>query len=318
MAILSWFRRGKPAAANMAITGSGALRFISIGNFYGRCEPSPNGRYMLAWRDGDGAGRGGARSDGKGRYLLIDQDRVIADGQMERPNDGHVADNGVFVLNDWRFFTSELRGTFCAFRPDGTEILRRKFLANLYNCGISRDGRLACCQTCNSPSERDSSMLTLFDLDKAVEIASWHPESGWATGYNFSVDGAHLSLTYNQGPPLLYTSAGEFVDRPLWIESSLDRGDLYMVQRVIKETHPRPEGAFAQRLVGCIDKGLAAVRADDLRTRAFGLKLKATCLDGLEDWTVALTIYEEALALDPKLGVKRRIEQLRRKLTPHA
>lgn len=316
MAFLSWSKGGKPAAADMAITGSGALRFISVGDFYGRCEPSPNGRYILAWRDGDGAGRGGARREGKGRYLLIDQNRVIADGRMERPNDGHVSENGVFVLNDWRFFTSELRGTFYAFRADGTEILRRKFLANLYNCGISPDGRLACCQTCNSSSERDSSVLTLFDLDRAVEIASWPPESGWATGYDFSADGAYVLLTYNQGPPLRYALTGEFVDRSLWIESSLDRGDLYMIQRVIKETHPKPEGAFARRLVDCINKGLVAVCADDPRTRAFGLKLKATCLDGLEDWTSALANYEEALALDPKLGVKRRIEQLRKKLAP--
>lgn len=317
MSILSWLRGDKPVRAKTEITHSGGLTLIAIGthHFYGQSVVSSNGRYTLAWRDGNDEGtRGGARSEGKGRYLLIDGDHLVVDGRMERPNDGQVADNGTFVLNDWRFFSNELRGTFYAFRVDGTEILGRKFLANLYSCGVSRDGRFGCCQTCNAPSERDGSVLTIFDLEKAVEVARWRPESGWANAYDFSADGVHILLIYKYGPPLRYTLSGEFVDRELWVQSSLDRGDLYMLQRVIKESNTNPEGEFARRLIACADKGLAAIPTDDSRTRAFGLKLKAICFDGLEDWRSALAAYEEALALDSKIGVKRRVEQLRKKL----
>lgn len=316
MSILSRLRGDKLVRAKIEITHSGSFASIAVGSdrFYGQCVASANGRYTLVWRDGNDEGsHGGARSEGKGRYLLIDGDHVVADGRMERPNDGHVSDNGIFVLNDWRF-ANELCGTFYAFCPDGTEILHREYLANLYNCGVSRDGRFACCQTCRAPSEHDSPVLTIFDLEKAVDVARWRPESGWARAYEFSADGAHILLTYNEGPPLRYTLSGMFIDRGLWIESRLSRGDLYMVQRLIKETPTTPEGEFACRLIACVDKGLAAVRADDPKTRAFGLKLKAICLDGLEDWTAALAAYEEALALDPKVGVKRRSEQLRNKL----
>lgn len=319
MSILSWLQGSRPAGSNFQVTQNGSLSFIDVAShrFHGQCKTSPNGRYIIAWRDGNDAGtRGGARTEGKGRYLLIDGQTVVADGRMERPNDGCVADNGAFALNDWRFFSNELRGTFYAFRADGSEILRRKFLANLYNCGISREGRFACCQTCNSSSERDSAVLTIFDLEKAAEIASWPPESGWAMSYEFNDDGASVALRYREGPPLRYTLTGEFVDRLLWIESALDRGDLYMVDRVIKETHPKPEGEWARRLMASAEKGIAAIRADDQRTRAFGLKLKANCLEGLQEWQAALTVYEEALSFDPKIGVKRRIEQLRKKLAP--
>jgi len=318
MAILSRLFGGGAATPEVAIQASAlGTNFIDIPShrFYGQCQSSANGRFTIAWRDGNDEGtRGGARSEGKGRYLLLDGKVVAADGRLERPNDGKVADNGTFVLNDWRFFTSELRGTFCAFRRDGTEILRRKFKANLYNNGLSRDGRYACCQTCNSPDERDSSVLTIFDLEKGLEVVSWRPESGWANGYDFSDDGQHIFLSYQQGPPLRYTLAGDFLDRSLWVESALDRGDLYMIDRVIKETHPKPQGAFARRLIESADKALLAVRSDDPRTRAWALKLKGTCLDGLEEYPAALACYEQGLALDPKLGVKRRIDQLRKKL----
>ena len=320
MSVFSWLKGDKPLpSTGIAIRDSGGLSFITVQSlsFYGCCERSANGRYIVAWRDGNDEGaHGGARTAGKGRYLLIDADRVVVDARLERPNDGHVADNGCFVLNDWRFFTNQLRGTFYAFQVDGSEILRQSFRANLYNCGIARDGRFACCQTANSDSEKDSSVLAIFDLEKGSEIARWQPESGWASRYTFSDEGTHILLGYNQGPPLRYTLAGDFVDRALRIDSSLARGDLTMIQRVIKETHPKPQGAFAQRLVACIDIGLAAVPANDPRTRAFGLKLKAICFDGLEDWRAALAAYDAALALDPKLGVKRRIEQLRKNLAP--
>jgi hypothetical protein len=319
MAILSRLFGARAAEPEAAIRPSAlGPNFIDIPShgFFGQCQSSPNGRYTLAWRDGNDEGtRGGARSEGKGRYLLLDGKAVLADGRLERPNNGKVADNGIFVLNDWRFFTGELRGTFCAFRGDGTEILRRKFKANLYNNGLSRDGRYACCQTCNAPNERDSSVLTIFDLEQGKEIASWSPESGWANGYTFGDDGQYIFLSYQQGPPLRYTVAGAFIDRDLWVQSALDRGELFMIDRVIKETHPKPQGDFARRLIQSIDKALSAVGGDDARTRAWALKLKGTCLDGLEDYAGALACYEQGLALDSNLGVKRRIEQLRKRLT---
>ncbi|MBI1331233.1 MAG: hypothetical protein GC166_15155 [Alphaproteobacteria bacterium] len=312
------FGRRSAAVDKTVRTTSFGATFIDIPSraFYGQCSSSPNGRYTLAWRDGNDAGtQGGARASGKGRYLLLDSDVIIAEGRMERPNDGKVADNGTFVLNDWRFFTAELRGTFYAFRPGGSEILQRKFKANLFNNVLSRDGCYAVCQSCNSPYERDSSVLTVFDLEKPGEIAAWRPESGWANTYAFGDDGATVSLSYREGPPLRYTLVGEFLDRTLWVDSALDRGDLYMIDRVIKETHPRPQGAFARRLLASTDKALAAIRADDPRSRARAPKLKGICFDGLEDFPAALRCYEEGLALEPKLGVKRRIEQLRKKLT---
>jgi hypothetical protein len=81
---------------------------------------------------------------------------------MPRPNDGKVEDNGVFILSDWGSIET-LNGTFAAFCPDGTPILSRKLKANLFNNGLSPDGRWAVCQTANAPSD-DSGRLFVFDL----------------------------------------------------------------------------------------------------------------------------------------------------------
>src|SRR3546814_4600282 len=85
---------------------------------------------------------------------------------MERPNDGKVADDGTFILNDWGS-RDALAGTFMAFARDGRPILKRDYAANRLNNGLSPDGGLAVCQTANAPGSPDSSLLTVFDLTEA-------------------------------------------------------------------------------------------------------------------------------------------------------
>ena len=152
--------------------------FVTIPShdFYGFSSRSPNGRYAVAWLDG------GPDQSRRGRWLFLDGEQVVAKGAMPRPNDGKVADNGVFILNDWGAIET-LSGTLKAFGPDGKSIFARKFKANLFNNGLSSDGRWAACQTCNSDHE-DAGKLFLFDLVQGTELSSWAPESGWANGYS--------------------------------------------------------------------------------------------------------------------------------------
>ncbi|MEI9966035.1 MAG: hypothetical protein WDM92_16720 [Caulobacteraceae bacterium] len=82
------------------------------------------------------------------------------------------------MLNDWRF-SQELTGTFWAFNPDGSKILSQTFEANLFNNGLSADGALAACHTCNSGNEADSAVLTIFDLAVGQELTRFRAESGW-------------------------------------------------------------------------------------------------------------------------------------------
>lgn len=170
--------------------GHGWLSIPATG-FYGSYTRSPNGRFRIAWCDG-GADRG------NGHYVLIYDEEIVCKGEMERPQDGKVADNGVFILNDWRSSTN-LTGTFRAFRVDGSTLLTQDYAANLFTNGLSADGSLAACQTCNSDDEDDSAILTVFDLTKGKELCRFRAESGWPNTYAFSADGETLTLGYANG-----------------------------------------------------------------------------------------------------------------------
>jgi hypothetical protein len=145
---------------------------ISSRDFFGSFCRSPNGRYILAWADG------GPDQSRRGRWLLLDAGKVVAEGRMPRPNDGKVANNGIFIFNDWGAVET-LNGTLAAFAPDGTVVFTRKFKANLFNNGLSEDGRWAACQTANAP-HKDGDRLFVLDLDAKQEVGDFQPESGWA------------------------------------------------------------------------------------------------------------------------------------------
>ena len=293
-----------------------STEFIEIPSrrFYGQCARSPNTLYVLAWRDGNDSGTsGGSRRSGQGRYYLLRHGQVITEGLMPRPNDGRVVDNGTFILNDWGFGDG-LKGTFCAFDCSGQKLIVRSFRANLFNNGISSDGRVAVCQTCNAPGS-DGGTLAIFDLTRRVQISTWSPESGWADFYEFPRDGL-IRLGYRKLGAFVYTWDGEFVGREAWYDAQLAKGDysgtLVMVERLLKEANGKLSLDFAMRLIRGIDRVIPTLTIAEGRLRLGPMKLRGLCLEAAGNIREALDCYERAVSLDPKVGVKRRIEQIRR------
>lgn len=82
----------------------------------------------------------------------VEGNSVRVDARMARPNNGAVADNGTFCLEDWHF-GSTLSGTFHVFNAQGAPIITKELSANILDSGISQSGRLAFCTTANSPTD---------------------------------------------------------------------------------------------------------------------------------------------------------------------
>ncbi|MBX9822113.1 tetratricopeptide repeat protein [Afipia birgiae] len=280
--------------------------FIQIPSrdFFGESSRSPNGRFTIAWTDG------GPNQSRRGRYIFLDRGKVVFEGSMPRPNDGKVADNGVFILNDWGAVEA-LSGTLAAFRPDGKPIIARKLKANLFNNGLSADGRWAICQTANAPSE-DGGRLFVFDLAAGIQISSWQAASGWADQYVFSADGQIIFLEYRDRGSFAYGIDGTFLDRTKWLAAGLQRGDLAIIEELLCETKNLPSRELTDLLLPAINLALAAKQNADAKSQARAHRLSGTCLEAMGNISKALTAYERALSLDEKVGVKRKVDQLRK------
>lgn len=298
--------RGRLPPTRVRISAHGG-RIVSVPelDMVGARITSRNGRFTLLWRDRHWV-------DGQpvpGRYLLIDGDELVVDRQMDRPQDGKVADDGTFILNDWSD-SQQLSGTFHAFRSDGSVILSRSYSANLLNNGLSDDGRLAVCQSANAPGSPDSSVLSVFDLVAGEEVATWTAESGWANAYEFPQGGDRIRMVRRDRPDLDYSLAGDFLDRRLWLRDEVGRGTLYVIRKALAE------GEAATGVANdALRAGVALALADeDQRFVADAWRLLGEIEEAAGDPAAALAAYDRALEANPKIGVAKRAAALRKVL----
>lgn len=285
-------------------TFGGSIVSIPQIDIMGQTATSPNGRYRLVWRDRTTI----CCEDVGGRYVLLDGAELLVDGAMERPNDGKVADDGTFILNDWGS-RDALAGTFMAFARDGRPILKRDYAANLLNNGLSPDGGLAVCQTANAPGSPDSSILTVFDLTEERIRATWRAESGWASSYAFPSNNI-VRMLRGDRISLDYSLDGEFLDRKVWLKDEVGRGTLHVIRIALAD------GADESGLsTGELRQGVRAVLAsNDGRFYAEAWRLMGEIEENADDAAAALAAYDEALAINPKIGAAKRAAGLRKAL----
>jgi tetratricopeptide (TPR) repeat protein len=281
---------------------------------YCQCSSSPSRRFVLAWHDGDPLSkRGGFRESGEGLYALLEKDTAILSGRMQRPNDGHVADNGSFVLNDW-MFGEGLKGTFCAFSKSGQVLMKRSFQANLLNCGISPDGTYAICQTCNSDNE-DSHKLTLFDLTKAETVFCVEPpRDRWAEGYDIDSVAQKVYLLCGDWGRFAFSFSGEFLDRDRWEEEVVRRATGVQLARIAIErwkedearTDPDKVNSVLALMHEALNRGITEYPRENARVhRSIG-----EIYEFLGQKEKALEHFRVCISIDPKAGVRKAIDRL--------
>lgn len=317
-------RRSKVGVAPLsALPGTSPCedRYFTLAkpHWFGPCSRSPNGRWLISWRDADIDGnRGGHRSSGKGAYLLYDTQtkEVVVQGRLERPNHGHVADNGTFVLEDW-LFVDDLAGTFYAFAIQGQVLLKRKLTANLASNAISPNGKYAVCQTNNSATE-DGFSLFLFDLESGEELFHAQPCAGWTMDYTIDEAQSEVIAHIKDLGTFRYDRNGHFLDSALLEEARLHKGDfsttIMTAERILQHTNPTTERV--REILAAVQRARKQGADNDNGWKATALKVQGLAHEALGEVPQAIRIYEQALAINPKIGVKRRLTALQKRHSP--
>jgi hypothetical protein len=284
-------------------------------DFFGEFAKSPSGDFVLCWCDADReSGIAGARTSGPGRYLLCNprQQTIVLQGMLERPNDGSVADAGAFCLADWHFGDARV-GTFHAFAPSGESLIRRRFHANLINGAIAANGRYAVCQTALNDDRDDGNLLTVFDLAKRTERYRLHPTTEWADAYAFDGEGALTVMIAGLGA-FHYDPDGRFLDTQAYdlacLRCDQPQRVLAKAQQLIRDAVAEP--ALLQEVLQATARICTAFADTDPRRHAQVRKTQGAAFELLGDAANALAAYEAALQIDPKSGVKRKIDALRK------
>lgn len=295
-------------------------RFAEIHSlkFFGEFSKSPSGEWVICWSDSDeDEHRGGHRNSGKGRYVLynLPQHAVVLQGRLERPNSGSVADNGNFSIEDWHFGDG-LSGTFYVFSAAGKQLTKRKFKANLYNSAISGSGRFAVCQTANSPGEDDGNRLTAFDVKGNAQLFSINPPTGWANSYQFDEAASRIGVVLDGIGTFYYDFQGQFLDAEKFDLARLNCDQYSVVLMAAEEILKSPElnDPLAQAALEAGKRACAIGANNDPSWKAAALKVQGLAHEFLRNDEEALAAFDEALKLNPKIGVKRKADALRKRL----
>ncbi len=288
-------------------------KFITVSSiaYHGLVTYSPAKTWMLSWKDStpDGS-QGGCRDSGEGRYVLVDVENnvVQVDARMPRPNNGSVADNGTFCLEDWHF-GSTLSGTFHVFSAQGTPIITKELSANILGSGISRSGRLAFCTTANSPTE-DANKLFLFDLKQGRELFAVTPARACE---RFEFDEAALELVARVagGGEYRYGPDGALVDERS-ADVALLRSTNYSAVIFTAESMLRgnPDAAKLECILDALIRARGLGADNNPAWKPTALKVQGLAHEALGQVSEAIRCYEEALMLNPKIGVKRKLDAL--------
>lgn len=288
------------------------IRFDKL-DFFGPFHRSENGRFILAWSDYDPkSGIGGAREKGHGRYVLLDGGKIILQGKLERPNDGKVSNQGIFILNDW-MFGEGLKGTFYAFDVKGKQLIRHKCEANLYNNGLSNDGQYAVCQTAHSGRE-DGNKLFFFSLQEKRLVWKCEPETGWAKDYRFDTAQQTLYLLYDEGRSYRYSFDGNFLDAERWGKERINFVSGYELLTIAEAKRQQLESANADlslydEVIGLLKRALDKGVSENTQARIHRNIGEIYYKRG--ENSEAVKHFETAMSLNPKVGVKKLLEKLK-------
>lgn len=327
MRIFDWFFRKKNVAPPKGKTTQSGSKVIALDKHFlhlstmgysGLYRLSKSKKWAISWRDSDpAAGRGGHRDSGYGEYVLADMagDVVPAHGKMQRPNNGSVADNGSFCLEDWHLGSS-LSSTFNVFDCSGSPIVTKELTANIFGSGISKNGMLAYCSTANSKTEHGYKVF-LFDLDTGEELFCVTPGTQGLETYIFDEEKKLLIADIKGVGKFRYDSAGNFVDANKLDKANLDSSDYSRIirsaEKILEEEDLSDERAtevlnavIRARLLGADSKPAWKPNA---------LKVQGLAHEILGQARQAIVVYEEAITLSPKIGVKRRLDALKKKIS---
>lgn len=289
---------------------------LRLGSYSGLFTFSPNRQWVITWSDSDPTrGVGGFRTEGNGYFglLQVENTQLATDGNLQRPNNGSVANNGSFTIEDWGF-GSELAGTFWAFNSSGKTLFHRKTSANIVGSTISQNGRYALCHTASSGTA-DSVKIILIDLDAGEEIYSVTPSAGWPERYEIDESNGELIAHLKGLGAFRYDRTGAFMDAELLSKAKLASPayqDILGQAAILAKKGLIP--SEAHELLFLVDKALSAGANEDEHWKAQALKIKGIAHAALGENKKAVAAFDGALRINPKIGVKRTRDMLAKKL----
>ncbi|WP_425447783.1 hypothetical protein [Dethiothermospora halolimnae] len=291
-------------------------------NFYG-FNPflSNNKNYMICTTDGHLESIDDETFIKNGELVACKENTVLFHKKMSRPQKAKVSNNGVFIVNNWVDFDSSYN-SFHVFSENGTLIFEKKVYAGLYNNGISQDGKYACFETCGADND-DGDKLFIIDLLNKNILSSFSPVTSLADSYCFDISNKTISLYFkHEDISYKYGFNGTFLDQEKYENNKLNAALANKYGYNLKDIALQKLSKLSNNENLCLDDYSEII---DIMNQALDKEMsdyhKAVCyrkvgevFENFDCLEQAINNYKQAVNHYPKIGVKRKINNISKKL----
>ncbi|MBB4867206.1 hypothetical protein HNP46_006117 [Pseudomonas nitritireducens] len=303
-------KKKSPRRLEQSLAANGSLDdgfFTSMNPpFMGRGFPSPDGRYVVGW-----AVTGNSQSAGEAPNLVLwarETDELVQQRTLIRPGRATVSNTGLIAAEDW-LSDQELSGRFVVLSKTGDLVIDHRLGANIFVSGISPNGRYAFCQTAGHVKKYvDGGTVFFFDLDTGSLLFRKELHKQWPKSYRIDEKKGQLIAKYEDGSQVRI--APDEVD-----QVGRDADDLWAVCTQAEELLEQKSQDLLR--LSEVEEAINRLRAATLlhpRVDAQSNRVLGQVLEALGRQADALIAWDAALAIDPKIGVKRKAEALRKRL----
>ena len=278
---------------------------------------SPDGRWQIELDDSSPEGNGGSRSSGNGSVTLFNTELhqpVFEWHEIARPMDGDVSNTGRFVVLDAGWRSS---GRMIVFDRNGQILYERQFTANILTVSISPSGRYVLSQTLYAEGSQDCQVLEVADLETGEVPIRTTPMTANPASYVIEeTDDDIISRVIASIPSMgdfAYSAEGIFVDAYLYRIAQVDGDNLYEAVLAMEALMKQSDVNVANKIIASAPNVAERLLSVNPRWAAKALRFLGESFELRERLGDAVYAYHQALALDPTVGVKRRLERIQNK-----
>ncbi len=300
---------------------NGSFTFTHGDDFFVEGRRSPGGRFVAGTIDGH-------EEDGKtlsGRVGLFDATtgQAIFKVRLKRANNPQVSDEGVVTVENWKSWGGPPAGDLVALDTSGKRRWTKRFKANIFSSGMTIDGTRVWVSTCNSEHEAHS--CKTFLLDTSAGKVLWTRDGFGEVrvrGNDVLIgldgdqdrDGNQFFVLDSRGqaPAEFHAALAEREHARRAEADRQNRGKPWWTLPRVAEGLKQDDPDLAE-LSALLDAMQAHANSDSEQAKA--LRYRGEIAERLGDLPRALEHWERAIALDPKVGIKRRLTALRKTLT---
>lgn len=275
-----------------------------ITGFYGNKQYSRNRTFCVSYADGHYENDKWENGD----IALIKDNNLLFKKKLQRPNDCFVSNDGIVIACDW-LNSDSLTGKFLIFDSTGEELFSKKTTANLGNCAISDNSQIALFETHNSDTN-DGDKIFIVDIPQKQVIHKFERPSSFNSAI-IDTEVKRIKLKDHKGFVFEIDFEGNQTNAEEYENHILTKGSVYDRLWVYADK-PDEIKLKDPKYLELLTKALT----DNDASYSFGkdkiFRMIGDYHEANRNIEKTIDNWEKAFSLNPKVGVKRKLDTLKK------